>query len=104
MFYHLIGANAAQSVANLHGWLAALATRLTCGNPLVDTTTVGVREPGLFQGMKCTEHCRLLECLNQMAVTVDCLAAGLNAGRLYSLEPAERGQMQIIALKRGFFL
>ena len=103
MFYHLIGANAAQSVLNLQGWLDAIANRVTRGgDPLVKDSR-GTREPSLFHRMKCGEHFKFLTCLTHSAVNQDCVAAGISAGKLYSLEPSSRGSLEAIQIELGFF-
>ena len=108
MFSVLIGANPAQSLQNLRDWLDSLATRLVKANPLV-VNNDGSRAHGFYHGMKAGEHMRFIQCITRHTqVLVGCLTAGpgggpLFAGRMYSLEPTERGALQVIHVEGGFF-
>ncbi len=107
--FNLTGTNPAQSLQNLNDWLDFFATKLVKGGDPLVFNIDNSRARGLFQGMMAGEHQRFIQCISMHSqVAVECLTAGpgggpLYAGKMYSLEPTERGKLQIIHCGGGFF-
>ena len=63
----------------------------------------------LIHGMNAAEHMRFFQCITRQAeVLLECSTAGpggrpLYAGKMYSLEPTERGTLQVVHVEGGFF-
>ena len=98
------GATPANSAANLKRWVDQVAVALCRADPFVMYCN-NTRAHGLYHQMRQAEHQRFIAVFTNLhRWTGECIANNISAGQLFSVEPAERGNMSMIHLQIGCFL